>query len=228
MTLLLLALPGFFCEAAAERDPHRPPCTTQSCKTIKRFVKARYCGESPFGNGPDDGCEIRHPIHNENVRVIADYRCDWNERTQSSNCRVRREAPVQIVAALRRELLRLGLSKAADKDVHIRVWTPASGRFKLAQASYDQVKGLKLTLCDIIVVFADPTAMHIVREVRCHTTDADVPTGTTWTPIDITAVDGSESIVLEGDSYEDHWLEVVKVGDDLSTNTVFSGLGYYL
>jgi len=77
-------------------------------------------------------------------------------------------------------------------------------------------------------VFADPTAMHIVREVRCHTTDADVPTGTTWTPIDITAVDGSESIVLEGDSYEDHWLEVVKVGDDLSTNTVFSGLGYYL
>jgi hypothetical protein len=34
-------------------------------------------------------------------------------------------------------------------------------------------------------------------------------------------------IVLQGDAYEDHWLEVVKFEPD-SLKTIFSGLGYYL
>jgi hypothetical protein len=40
--------------------------------------------------------------------------------------------------------------------------------------------------------------------------------------------DGHNEIILEGDAYEDHWIEVVTVGDDLSPKTVFSGLGYYV
>ncbi len=34
-------------------------------------------------------------------------------------------------------------------------------------------------------------------------------------------------LVLEGDAYEDHWLEVVRIGDG-SVKTIFSGLGYSL
>jgi hypothetical protein len=36
----------------AEADPHRPSCTSASCRMIRSFLKAHYCGESPFGNGP--------------------------------------------------------------------------------------------------------------------------------------------------------------------------------
>jgi hypothetical protein len=39
--------------------------------------------------------------------------------------------------------------------------------------------------------------------------------------------DGREEIVLAGDEYENHWLEVVSVRDG-SCKTIFSGLGYYL
>jgi hypothetical protein len=43
------------------RDPHRPACNDARCKKIKAFVKAHYCGESPYGDGPDDGCAIVYP-----------------------------------------------------------------------------------------------------------------------------------------------------------------------
>jgi len=60
-------------------------------------------------------------------------------------------------------------------------------------------------------------------------TDADVPTITTWQMVDLVDVDGDErpELVLEGDAYEDHWLEVVRI-EDGSVKTIFSGLGYSL
>jgi hypothetical protein len=39
--------------------------------------------------------------------------------------------------------------------------------------------------------------------------------------------DGQLEIILEGDAYENHWLEVDKTQNG-SFRTVFSGLGYYL
>jgi len=39
--------------------------------------------------------------------------------------------------------------------------------------------------------------------------------------------DGRPELVLEGDAYEDHWLEVVRI-EDGSVKTIFSGLGYSL
>jgi hypothetical protein len=35
------------------------------------------------------------------------------------------------------------------------------------------------------------------------------------------------NVILVGDAYEDHWLEVISVHDG-SAKTIFSGLGYYL
>jgi hypothetical protein len=127
-------------------------------------------------------------------------------------------------------LKRLGLQLHNAEDVHYRVWKATSSTWTLAEADYDHLVGSELTICQIVVIFDRPSELHSLREVRCQKTDADVPTLTTWSPIDIADVngDGRDEIVLEGDAYEDHWLEVVSVGDNLSSRTIFSGLGYYL
>ena len=55
-----------------------------------------------------------------------------------------------------------------------------------------------------------------------------MPEVDTWSPLDITDVDGGTlEFVLKGDAYEDHWLEVVRMEKN-SAKTIFSGLGYYL
>ena len=62
-----------------EKDPNRPPCTSARCEATKKFLKDHYCGESPFGNGPDDGCDLR--VEKKTVattKVTAHYKCEWN------------------------------------------------------------------------------------------------------------------------------------------------------
>jgi hypothetical protein len=71
--------------------------------------------------------------------------------------------------------------------------------------------------------------MITLRKVPFQKTDQDVPTVVEWVPLDLADAngDGTEDIILEGDAYEDHWLEVVSVMG-WSAETIFSGLGYYL
>jgi hypothetical protein len=56
-----------------------------------------------------------------------------------------------------------------------------------------------------------------------------VPEVTQWSPVDVADVEGNgiEDVILEGDAYENHWLEVVTVHDG-NVQTIYSGLGYYL
>jgi hypothetical protein len=56
-----------------------------------------------------------------------------------------------------------------------------------------------------------------------------VPDVTNWTPLDLadTRGNGEVDVILVGDAYEDHWLEVVAVHDGVA-KTIFSGLGYSL
>jgi hypothetical protein len=126
------------------------------------------------------------------------------------------------------ELGRLGLPRSEDKEVACRLLS--SAHFSVVEAYYESSKGPNLWLCQVIAVFSDPSTISIVREVRYQKTDVDVPRVTTWSPVDIADVngDGELEVVLEGDAYEDHWLEVVAVKSDLSTKLLYSGLGYYL
>jgi len=86
-----------------------------------------------------------------------------------------------------------------------------------------------VTLCQGIAIVGQNSHVSVLRKVPFQKTDADKNTVTTWTPLDLADVnaDGQTEVILEGDAYEDHWIEVVGMKDG-SFRTIFSGLGYYL
>lgn len=216
-------------QAESEKDPQRPPCTSARCEAIKKFLKDHYCGESPFGNGPDDGCDLRvekKPVATS--KVAAHYECKWNEAESKSQCQQHGQPSPEFRDILLRELRRLGLTAKAEKDVHYTVLQSTSG-WSLLTGDYGEVAGTDLTLCEVTVAVEQSGQKHVLREVPIKKTDADVPEVTTWSPVDIADVDGDGhlEIVLEGDAYENHWFEVVAL-EGGSFETIFSGLGYYL
>lgn len=211
-----------------ENDPHRPACTSARCRRIKQFLKGHYCGESPFGNGPDDGCEIRAPhTPSTGVRVAADFECKWVEGVRE--CQQHRQPSPELRNILVGELRRLGLPSTVTKQVYFTVWESSSAGGSLAEAYYDNIEHDNLALCQVIAIIDQSSSVHVLRKVRFQKTDADKPTVTTWSPIDLADVDGEGhlDVILEGDAYEDHWFEVDTVQDG-SSKTIFSGLGYYL
>ncbi len=214
----------------SDKDPHRPQCADARCRTIKSFLKAHYCGQSPFGNGPDDGCEIKSRKKSPaDFDALADFKCEWKETTQARECQQHGQPSTAVRDTVLRELHRLRLPPRDDKGVLFAVWKPASSGWVVAQGSYSQTVGSTLHICDVILVIDPHLHVTVLRKVPFQKTDADVPTVTTWSLIDIADVDGDNvpDIILEGDAYENHWLEVVSMHDS-SWKTTFSGLGYYL
>lgn len=132
-------------------------------------------------------------------------------------------------AILIREMRKLGLPVADDRQVYFTVWQPSPSGWTLAEAYYQHSAGTNLTICQIIATIDQRSQVHVLRKVPFQKTDADKPTISTWSPVDLADADGDGQveIILEGDAYEDHWLEVDRVKDG-SPHTIFSGLGYYL
>jgi hypothetical protein len=124
---------------------------------------------------------------------------------------------------------RLGLPQKAEKDTFFTVWQPPSAKWLLAAADYGQANGSDLALCQVILVVDPGGHIQALRKVPFQKTNADKPTVTTWFPMGIADVegDGQLEIILEGNAYEDHWVEVDKMQAG-SFRKVFSGLGYYL
>ena len=227
---MLLLLTAGYVLALDKADPHRPPCISARCLKIKSFLKAQYCGESPAGNGPDDGCDIRvAEKRNTSVKVLADFDCKWNEKTEKSDCEQRGEPSSEIRDVLVHEMHTLGLPAKDDQHVFFTVWEPNGSGWSLAEAKYDEVTGSDLSLCQVIMIVDSSSHGHVVKEVPFQKTDSDVPLVTTWSPIDLADADGDGhlDVILEGDAYEDHWFEVDSIRDG-SVHTIFSGLGYYL
>ena len=223
--LLLLTVGGQF-RGQTEQDPHRPACTSARCRKIKSFVKAHYCGKTQ-GNGPDDSCEIRRPKKvGTDIKVTADFECDWVEGVQK--CQQHEQPPSKVRGILVGELRRLGLPAKLSGEVYFNVWECSSG-WSLAEAYYDRIAGSDLTLSQVIATIDQNSHVHVLRKVPFQETDADKPMVTTWSLVDIADVegDGRAEVILEGDAYEDHWIEVDSLKGE-SPNTIFSGLGYYL
>src|ERR1035441_6219896 len=75
-------------EGQSQKDPHRPVCIDSQCRAVRTFVRTRYCRESPYGNGPDNGCDIRLPKHPlPETSVIASYDCKWSDSAEKAICR---------------------------------------------------------------------------------------------------------------------------------------------
>jgi hypothetical protein len=213
-----------------QNDPHRPACTSASCKKIESFLRAHFCGASPAGNGPENGCDTRYSKQLlTGVNVIAAFDCETNPTDGRPKCRQRSQPSPAIRSILLREMRQLGLPAKAEKDVYFTVWQPSSAKWFLAAADYGETNGNQLALCQVIVVVDAGGRVQALRKVRFQKTDADVPTVTTWFPMGIADVDGDGQleIIMEGDAYEDHWLEVDKLQNG-SFRKIFSGLGYYL
>lgn len=86
-----------------------------------------------------------------------------------------------------------------------------------------------MTLTQVIAIVGKNSHVSVLRKAPFQKTDADKNTVTTWSLLDLADVngDGQIELILEGDAYEDHWIEVVGT-KDASFRTIFSGLGYYL
>jgi hypothetical protein len=226
--LILLLTVGGQLKGQPEKDPHRPACTSAGCRRIKSFLKAHYCGESPYGNGPDDGCEIRSPKKlGTGFKVTAGFDCKWVDGAQ--NCQQRGQPSSEVRSILISELRKLGLPPKENGQIYFTLWESTMSSWSLAAADYYHSAGDDLTLCQVIVIIGQNSHVDVLRKVRFQKTDADKPMVTTWSPIDLADVNGNGHIdvVLEGDAYEDHWLEVDDVQDG-SSHTIFYGLGYYL
>jgi hypothetical protein len=209
-------------------DPHRPACTNVQCKKAKAFTKSHYCGASPFANGPDDGCDTRAvPKASETVHVMADYDCARNEVT--TKCQQRGKPSSDVQTILIREMRRLGLPPEADKSLNFVVWQHKSTNWLFAEAIYQNTVGDDLTIAEVILVIRPGNDVQVLRELPLTKADADVPTVTTWDPVDLadTLGNGQIDITLLANAYENHWFEV-DVPTDGVFKTIFSGLGYYL
>ncbi len=214
----------------AEKDTHRPTCISDRCRKIKSFLKRNYCGESPFGNGPDDGCEItRIEKPQAHVNVLADYKCEWNATEHAAHCEQYGQLSPAVRETLIDELHHLGLPAEAEGHVYYTVWRLANANWSLAVAYYSHAIGDELELCEVITLIDDKSHAIVLRKLSFQKTDVDVPQVTQWAPVDIADAEGNghDDVILEGNAYENHWFEVVRVHNGIMS-TIFSGLGYYL
>jgi hypothetical protein len=213
--------------AQADPDPHRPPCLIASCRKLEKFLKDHYCGQSPFGNGPENGCDYKEPVRTGSKLTVS-YYCDWDEAAAKSTCRQIGQPSTDQRDLLLRELRRIGLPSQGDQEVTYTLIESQSG-WVLMSAHYDHSDGSDVDVCEVVVALDQAANLHILRSVKLQKTNNDVSDLTSWSPLDIADVDGDgqAEFVLRGDAYEDHWIEVVKIQGE-SEKTIFSGLGYYL
>lgn len=226
-SLSLIAAQAF---AQTQSDPHRPACSSAACRRIQSYLKSHYCGESPYGNGPSDGCKILRPKKPQiGIEAIADYKCAWSDASQSERCSQHGLPPSDLRNLLVDAMRSRGLPLAANGHIYFLVWKSTRSGWMLANAHYSRMVGSELHLCDVLALIDAKSRMTVLHSVRFQKTDVDKPPFTQWSPLDVADVagDGSEQIVLEADSYEDHWFEVIGVRGG-APKTIFSGLGYYL
>jgi hypothetical protein len=212
----------------ADKDPNRPSCTSVECRKISKFLKDHYCGESPFGNGPNDGCDIRGwKKPSQTTKITAVHVCGY-DADNNWKCEQKGQPMIKVRDILLREMRRVGLPEKSAKEVYFTILESTSG-WSLMAAGYDHISGADLTFCRVVVATNSSGQLYVLRKVPLKKENADVNETTTWSPVDIADVDGDGKleIVLQGDAYEDHWLEVVRIRDG-SVKTIFSGLGYYL
>ncbi len=211
-----------------QADTHRRPCRNQECKEIRDFVKAHYCGESPFGNGPDQSCRVPNELRrSSDVQFKATFVCEINDAENELVCKQKGSIPSVLRDALSERMHRLGLPEQIDSKVLFSQMTSGSTGWSLLQASYQELQDGDLRECDVLAASDAESRIYVLHSVACQSTDFEKPLVTNWSPVDIANIDGRQEFILLGDSYEDHWFEAFDIRNGVPT-LAFSGLGYYL
>jgi hypothetical protein len=161
-------------------DPHRPLCTGAQCRKVKSFAKTHYCG-APVGNGPDDGCEIRHPKKLLNIKVSADFDCKWVDGIR--NCQQHGQPSSELRGILVGKLRGLGLPPKAKGQIYFTIWQSIGSDWSLVEAYYDHIAGSDVTLCQLIATIGKDSHVSVLRKVPFQKTDADKNAVTTWSPL---------------------------------------------
>src|SRR6185437_7522619 len=105
--VMLLCILALQLNGQSGKDPHRPGCTSASCQKIESFLRAKFCGAAPFGNGPKNGCDTRYAkqlLIGSNV--MAAFNCETNETDGRPKCRQRSEPAPAVRSILVREMRR--------------------------------------------------------------------------------------------------------------------------
>jgi hypothetical protein len=216
--------------AQTENDPHRLACTDASCHKIRAFLQKHYCGESPFGNGPEESCDVRNrDKRSPDVKVIADYNCEWNASKNAAECKQQGQITSELRGILASQLRQLGVPDKPPGETYFTVWQSNRADWFLTQAYYSHRIGDDIEVCEVIAIVSANANVTVLRKLPLKKTDVDVPDVTEWSLLDLADArgNGDVDVILVGDAYEDHWLEVISVQNG-SAKTIFSGLGYYL
>jgi hypothetical protein len=219
---------GFRASGHPREDSRRPACNDAQCKKIRSFLKVHYCGESPFGNGPEESCRIIDPGKiDPSVDRIANY--DSTREREGRVFRQHGEAPSEIRKILIDELHKLGLPSEEDEYTYFTVWRSDSSGMYLAEAYHHHQEGYEITICKVILAIDNNSKVLILRKVPFQKVGVDGFFVTIWSLLDLVDVDGDgyPDVVFKADNYENHWLEVDSIRNG-SAKKIYSGLGYYL
>jgi hypothetical protein len=140
------------------------------------FLKANYCGESPYGNSPKDSCQIKSPKGpRPGVDVVTNFGCDWSDAKRAMDCKQQGEPPASFRSLLIAELRRLGLPPNADGRTYFTIWKSTASGWSLAAADYQRPVGSDVELCQVIVIIDQSSHVRVLRKVPFRKTNMDVP-----------------------------------------------------
>jgi hypothetical protein len=138
--------------AQTEEDQHRLACTDASCHKIRTFLK-HYCGESPFGNGPEESCDVRNRHkRSPDVKVIADYNCEWNASKNAAECKQQGQITPELRGILASQLRQLGVPDKPPGETYFTVWQSNRVDWFLTQAYYSHRIGDDMEVCEVIAI----------------------------------------------------------------------------
>ena len=113
ITALALALvAGVQLDSSSRNNPHSPACVDAQCRKIMSFLKANYCGELPYGNGPKESCQIKSPKGpRPGVDVVTDFGCDWSDAKRAMDRKQQGEPPASFPPSSHRRIATAGTTR---------------------------------------------------------------------------------------------------------------------
>ncbi len=101
----------------------------------------------------------------------------------------------------------------------------ARAAWRVLEATAGLKDGDDVSVSQVVAVLGPNSQFTILHRTKASLSDD----ATVWTALDIADADGDGQvdIILRGDAYEDHWLEVFRLENGV-WKIAYAGLGYWL